>query len=275
MAATETHNLHGTLLAVAADILSRIRLMVEYDPGVRQGKVGLRMRSSTRTFHLLAVAGILAAGAALLLAFDGSGHLCTFIVHKEEWFRRPGTISAVAGAVGFIAMYAGLMMLLVIPAWICSITAGFLFGLRLGGIVALSGATLGATGVFLMARGRLAWLAERAGPFVHRFERKLRRNAFTTVLIARVIPVIPFTAVNVIPAMSGVRLAPYVLATVIGILPSTALFIELGNAVGTSALCRAPSLALFLQPKIPLPILGLVVLALLPVVFRRWREPPE
>ena len=132
------------------------------------------------------------------------------------------------------------------------------------------GATLGATAIFLAARAGLGGLAQRAGRFVGKLEAGFRADAFNYLLVLRLVPIFPFWLVNLVPALVGVRLPTYVLATFLGIIPGTFVFASLGNGLGS--LVEEPDLAILFKPSVLLPIIGLALLALVPVGYKHWRE---
>jgi uncharacterized membrane protein YdjX (TVP38/TMEM64 family) len=165
--------------------------------------------------------------------------------------------------------YAALVALSVPGAAVLTIAGGFLFGTWVGGLSAVVGATLGATAVFLAVRAGLGGLAQRAGRFVGKLEAGFRANAFNYLLVLRLVPIFPFWLVNLVPALVGVRVATYILATFLGILPGTFVYASLGNGLGS--LVEEPDLAIIFKPSILVPIVGLALLALIPVGYKRWR----
>jgi uncharacterized membrane protein YdjX (TVP38/TMEM64 family) len=184
-----------------------------------------------------------------------------------EWVARWGTMALAA----YVAGYA-LMAAFSIPgAALATLTGGYLFGLWLGAAASVVGATIGAVAVFLAARTAIGdYLRAKAGPGLRRMEEGFRRNAFSYLLVLRIVPVFPFWLVNLVPAFCGVNLRTYALATLIGIVPGSIVYASVGNGLGT-LLDRGetPDLMIIFQWDILLPILGLALLALLPVAFRR------
>jgi uncharacterized membrane protein YdjX (TVP38/TMEM64 family) len=86
------------------------------------------------------------------------------------------------------------------------------------------------------------------------------------------VPIFPFWLVNLVPAFLNVPLRTYVIGTFLGIIPGTVVFASIGSGLGDLlADCRKPDFAAVFHPTILLPLLGLAVLALLPVAFRRWQ----
>jgi uncharacterized membrane protein YdjX (TVP38/TMEM64 family) len=173
----------------------------------------------------------------------------------------------------FVVTYAVAVALSLPGAAILTITAGFLFGVWFGALLSVVGATLGAVGVFLIARRSVGdWLRERAGPRYARLAEAFRRDGFSYLLVLRLIPVFPFWLVNLVPALVGMRLLPYTIATAVGIVPGSLVYAGVGDGLG--AVLEAggePDLGIVLQPRVLLPILGLALLSLLPVAYRRLR----
>ena len=156
----------------------------------------------------------------------------------------------------------GLLLLLVLGAGVLVTTA-------LSALTTSAG-TLGATVVFLAARAGLAGLAMRAAPWVQRLEAGFRRNGLNYLLVLRLIPVFPFWLVNLVPAFLGVRLGTFAFGTFVGIIPGAFVYASLGSGLG--ALIESgerPDLGIIFQPRVLVPLIGLALLALLPVVYKR------
>ena len=184
-----------------------------------------------------------------------------------EWVGRWGMLAGFA----YIAGYA-LMAAFSIPGGaLATIVGGYLFGLWLGVCASVIGATLGAIAVFLAARTALGdFLRAKAGSGLRRMEDGFRQNAFSYLLVLRLVPIFPFWLVNLVPAFCGVSLRTYALATLIGIVPGSFVFSSVGNGLG-ALLDRGetPDLMIVFQWEILLPILGLALLALLPILVRK------
>lgn len=178
-----------------------------------------------------------------------------------------------AAPLAFVLVYAVAVALSLPGAAILTIGGGFLFGVWFGALLSVIGATIGAVGVFLIARTSVGdWLRERAGPRYARLAEAFRRDGFSYLLVLRLIPVFPFWLVNLVPALLGMRLLPYTLATAVGIVPGSLVYAGVGD--GLAAVLEAggePDLGIVLQPRVLLPILGLALLSLLPVAYRRLR----
>lgn len=176
----------------------------------------------------------------------------------------------------FLLVYATAVALSVPGAAALTITGGFLFGQALGAALSVAAASAGAVLVFLAARTAIGdGLRRRAGPWLGRLEKGFRANAFSYLLALRLIPAFPFFVVNLVPAMLGVRLRTFALATAIGIVPGAFVYASVGAGLGTVFDAGAEvSLASVLTVETVTGLVGLALLALLPAAYRRLRGRP-
>jgi uncharacterized membrane protein YdjX (TVP38/TMEM64 family) len=90
--------------------------------------------------------------------------------------------------------------------------------------------------------------------------------------VLRLMPLIPFWLVNLVPAFLGVPLRIFALGTLVGIIPGTLIFASVGNGLGAVLdTGRQPDAGILFEPEILLPLIGLSVLALIPMVYRRLK----
>jgi uncharacterized membrane protein YdjX (TVP38/TMEM64 family) len=181
---------------------------------------------------------------------------------------------SLAAALGFVLTYIGVVALSVPGATIMTLAGGFLFGVPLGAALTIIGATAGASLLFLIARTAFGdVLRNRAGPFLARMADGFRKDAFNYLLFLRLVPVFPFWAVNLAPALLGMRLLPFVAATALGIVPATLVYSAFGASLGHIFDAGAEvSLKDVFSPTLIAALIGVGILSLLPVVLRRWRE---
>jgi uncharacterized membrane protein YdjX (TVP38/TMEM64 family) len=224
---------------------------------------------SSSVRRLVPVVLLAAAWIAFMLA--GGYRYLTFaaLAENRQWLCTLVERWGIASALCYIAVYGVLVALSVPGGLVLTIAGGFLFGTWIGALCAVIGATLGATGVFLAARAGLAGLTRRAGPLVAKLEAGFRADAFNYLLVLRLVPIFPFWLVNLVPALVGVKLRTFFFATLIGIVPATVIFASLGSGLGS--VVAQPDAGIILRPSLLFPILGLAVLALIPVAYRRWR----
>ena len=203
----------------------------------------------------------------------------------EDLVAAHGLIAVLA----FVAVYIAVVTLSIPGAVYLTITGGLLFGAAYGALASFTGATIGATVLFLMALtafGEL--LIRRAGPRAARLAEGFREDAFSYLLFLRLVPLFPFFLVNLVPALAGVRLAPFLAATAIGIAPATIVFALVGSsldsviatqtagyrdclAAGRTDCMVAFDIYSVLTPTLIAALVGLGVLALIPVAVKRWR----
>ncbi len=173
----------------------------------------------------------------------------------------------------YVLLYAVVVAFSLPGGAVMTITGGFLFGALAATGAVVIGATVGATVIFLAARTAFAdFFHAKAGPAVQKMEAGFQDNALSYLLVLRLIPLFPFFIVNLVPALLGVPLGTYVLGTFFGIIPGTFVYASVGAGLG--ALFEAgqtPDLGIIFQPEILTPIVGLAVLALLPVAYKKWK----
>ncbi len=179
---------------------------------------------------------------------------------------------ALAGLLYMVLYLLGVGLSLPGAVWM-TILGGALFGTVGGTVFTVLAASGGAVAVFLVARYVARdWVAGRAGPWVRRLESGFRDHAFNFLLVLRLVPLFPFWVVNLVPALLGVRLPVYAAATLLGIIPGTIVFASLG--AGFARVIERggrPDPAVIFEPQVLLPILGIAVLALLPVAWKKWK----
>jgi uncharacterized membrane protein YdjX (TVP38/TMEM64 family) len=216
---------------------------------------------------------LILAALALAYAFGLQRQLSwTALAAHQAALRTWVQTEPLATAAGYLAVYI-LAVAASFPGavWI-TVAGGLLFGTALGAVLAVCGSTIGAIALFFIARTALGpLLARRVRGLLARVEPGLRRDGFSYVLALRLIPVVPFWLINLAAALSGVRLWHFALATFIGVIPAATIVASIGAGIGgVLAQGRTPDLSVIFSPPVLLPLLGLAVLSLLPVAWRRW-----
>lgn len=227
-----------------------------------------------RPWKKLALLGGFVAVVVGLIA-SGAGDWLDFRTLSEHRARLEGWVAGnyAATVAVFMGVYALAVAFSVPGAVWLTIAGGFLFGIWATSVYVVVAATVGATAVFLLARYvfRDAW-ARRAGPAIRRMEAGFRDDALSYMLVLRLVPLFPFWLVNLVPAFLGVRLSTYVLATFLGIIPGAVVFASVGNGLEeVFARGGRPDLSIIWAPEVLGPLIGLAVLALVPVAWRRWK----
>jgi uncharacterized membrane protein YdjX (TVP38/TMEM64 family) len=174
-------------------------------------------------------------------------------------------------ALCFVAIYVLVVALSLPSAILLTLSGGFLFGAVMGACLTVIGATLGATALFVFARTMLGENAmEYFGATGAKLASAIRANAWSYLLVLRLLPLFPFFLVNVIPALAGVRLSTFVITTFFGIIPATIVFSLSGAGLG-QVLDQGDSISIgsILTPEILAALGGLALLALAAIPLKR------
>lgn len=170
---------------------------------------------------------LLAAGltAALLLDLPG-------VATVRAWVGGAGGAGWAATAL-VMALVVAVVLLAPVPRSAVSVLVGVVAGFWTGVAVAFAGGLLAAIGAFALSRGlgRSAVL-RLAGRRLSRADGLVTDRSFLAVLTGRLLPVMPFVAVSYGAGLTGVRFLPYLLATAVGLVPSTLLQVGVGASAG-------------------------------------------
>jgi uncharacterized membrane protein YdjX (TVP38/TMEM64 family) len=214
----------------------------------------------------LVLALLFAAAVAAFFALGGYRYLTldTIKGNRDALLAFTEAHHAQALAIAF-AVYVAAAAFSLPGGLLLSLTCGFLFGRWAGTVLVVFAATVGATVLFVAARYVFADAArKRLGALGEKINAGFTRNAFSYMLFLRLVPAFPFFLVNLAPAFTSIALRTFVLATFIGIIPGTFVFVNLGETLG-----RIDSL----QGLVSWETLGafalLGMLALVPIVVRR------
>lgn len=175
-----------------------------------------------------------------------------------------------------------------------TLTGGFLFGWLIGGLATVIAATIGATIIFLIAKTSFGEpLAARAGPRLDKLRAGFQDSALNYLLFLRLVPLFPFWLVNLAPALLGVGVGTYVFGTFIGIIPGTYAFSYVGvgldsvieaqqqayqnclaaQGAGGGQVCEFTlDPAALLTPELLIAFAALGVVALIPVILKKFRK---
>ena len=227
-----------------------------------------RTSAATRLLPLVAVG--VAIGLVFALDLDRYLGFEALKSHRQtalDWYGR----NPVLAVLGFMAGYA-LVVALSLPGavWL-TLIAGFLFGTVAATLYVVVAATIGALGIFLIARYALAdFFHDRTGEIGRKMEAGFRENALSYLLVLRLVPLFPFWLVNLVPALLGVSARTFLIGTFLGIVPGTVVFCSVGNGLGVIFDSGGrPDLGIIFKPEILGPLLALAALSLVPVVYKR------
>jgi phospholipase D1/2 len=173
-----------------------------------------------------------------------------------------------ASWIGFPAVLAAFLLssLLFVPVNLVIAGTGAIFGPLLGLGYALAGALVAAALTFAVGRGLgRDWLRRLATRRVTAINRRLGRHGLAAMTLLRLLPVAPFTLVNLIAGASEIRTRDFLLGSLIGMTPGIVLMTLVGDRLG--AWLRHPDVANLVV------VLGIAALAVaLAWVLRRWSK---
>lgn len=177
-----------------------------------------------------------------------------------------------AGALGpilFMAFYA-VATVLFLPGSLLTLAGGALFGPVWGTLYSLTGATLGATAAFLIARYLAqGWVRQRAGGILKKLLDGVDAEGWKFVAFVRLVPLFPFILLNYALGLTRIGLFPYSAATFVFMFPAALAFTYLGYA-GREAVAGGEGL--IQKGLLALALLALV--AFLPRLIKRLRGAP-
>jgi uncharacterized membrane protein YdjX (TVP38/TMEM64 family) len=174
----------------------------------------------------------IAAGIGVVLALKHL-HVQNLLKSALDWIGRLGPW----GPVIFVGLYV-VATVLFVPGSVLTLGAGAVFGVALGSVSVSISATLGATAAFLvgryLARDAIARKIEKHEKFAA-IDGAVAGEGWKIVLLTRLSPVFPFTLLNYAFGLTRVKLSPYVLASWLGMIPGTVMYVYLGSLVNVSA----------------------------------------
>jgi len=221
---------------------------------------------------------LIAAAIAVFFVLD-LGRFISFDALSDNRDALKGFVAEnhIAAVALYLLIYAVAVGLSLPGGTILTVTGGFLFGSIFGTIWTVMAATVGATAIFMAARSALGdSLRARTGNAIQKLEKGFQENAFNYMLFLRLVPAFPFFVVNIVPAFLNVPLRTYVITTFIGIIPGTFVFAQVGAGLD-SVFAAGGTLDLnsVLTTEIILALVGLAVLALLPIAIKLLRRKPK
>lgn len=178
--------------------------------------------------------------------------------------------------IGFVTAYVVIVAFSLPGATLATLTGGFLFATFPGVLYNVTGATLGAIVIFAAARwglgARLAAKMDAADGAVKKIKDGIDANQWEMLLLIRLVPAVPFFVANLVPAMVGVPLSRFAITTFVGIIPGGLVYTSVGAGLAeVFDRGQTPDLGIIFSPAILLPILGLCVLAALPIAIKALR----
>ncbi len=197
----------------------------------------MNTKNAVRVAVAVILVGAIVAGFTLLNAQARLGEFLEWVQARLgeflEWVQTIGRW----GPVALAALYVP-ACLFFLPGSIITLGAGFAFGIVPATIAVSIGSTVGATASFVVGRTiARGWIEEKVSSNVRfrAIDQAVGRQGFTIVLLTRLSPAFPFNLLNYAFGLTRVSLGRYVLASWIGMLPGTVMYVYLGSTVKSIA----------------------------------------
>lgn len=216
------------------------------------------------TFVFIAILAMLAfwfSGIADHFTIDN------FLIHKDQ-LQEYVSVYYIQSILLYMVLYIVVVALSLPLASFITLTGGFLFGLVVGTVIVTVSATLGATIIFFIAKSSVGeTLRDKAGKLYARIEKDMNDNAVGYLLFLRLVPLFPFFLVNIAPALFNIKTRTYMWTTFIGILPGTAVFVNVGQSLGQ---VKNPTDLISSEIIAAIALLGLF--ALIPTLYKKFKK---
>jgi uncharacterized membrane protein YdjX (TVP38/TMEM64 family) len=171
----------------------------------------------------LAVLAVVLVGASVAVATLGD--------LRQGQLEETVAATGAAGPIVYIVLYAVLTVLF-FPGAVITAAGGVLFGTAFGTLWAVVGASIGAVAAFFIGRklGR-AQVEAIAGRRMGAVDEWLERRGLVAILYLRLIPLVPFNALNYVAGVTALGRRDYAVGTVLGIIPGAFAFAALGSSI--------------------------------------------
>jgi uncharacterized membrane protein YdjX (TVP38/TMEM64 family) len=173
-----------------------------------------------RRVFVIGTAIVILVAVALLVPLPTAVQLRDWATSVGPWF-----------PVAFLVAHV-VVTIFPFPRTAFTLAAGLLFGPALGIAIAVTASTISAVLALVLVRAA-GWQLSRLVPHprVAALDERLRTRGWPTVLSMRMIPAVPFSVLNYAAGASAVRLVPYTVASLVGLMPGTAAVVILGDAL--------------------------------------------
>jgi uncharacterized membrane protein YdjX (TVP38/TMEM64 family) len=209
-----------------------------------------------------ALAGVLIVGIVAAISHREQFNAAAI----EAWIAQAGAWAALVFMLVYVVATA-----LFLPGSVLTLAGGALFGPVWGTFYNLTGATLGATLAFLIARYLASdWVKYTAGGRLKKLITGVEQEGWRFVAFSRLVPIFPFNLLNYAFGLTRIKFSHYLIATYICMFPGTLAFTYIGF-VGREALSGKQE-GLIRNGFIALTLLAVV--AFIPRIVKRFRQRP-
>lgn len=230
---------------------------------------GLIMSIYFKSFLRYSFLILLALACFSFFYFDLYSYLSFQTLRKYQEIAQAWTTTHYSLAVSIYILVFTLLVASAIPcATLLTLLGGFLFDVA-AIIYAECCITIGGTILFLAVRAAIGTkLVNKSTGWLKKIEAGFNKNAFNYLLTLRLIPIFPCWISNIGAGLLNVSFKTFVTATALGILPSTVIYVYAGRSLETILKeDKTHIMHIILTPTVLLPLLGLAIFSLLPVIY--------
>lgn len=256
------------------------KYMQELEQSKAAGRAGIVLRYAPLALLLAAAAVIFGLGLHRYISVEAA------IQHSEALDRIVAQSPLFAFSI-YVAVYSAAIVFAVPGAVVFTMFGGFLFGWFFGALGGILGSTIGGVITVLIGGASVgASLQHAALPRFQKFAQGFRRGAFGYIVLLRLIPVVPYIAINVASGLFRVPLKTFIAATMIGIAPIAFCFGFIGSGLDQGIekqlaafrACEASGagdcriefdMMHFLSRELMIGLTLFAVLVSLPIIFRK------
>ena len=188
----------------------------------RPGRRGVLLRYVPLVLLIAAAAAVFGLGLHRYVSLEAA------LRHSESLDRLVESRPFLAFVL-YVAVYSAAIVFAVPGAVVFTMFGGFLFGWLAGGLGGILGSTFGGVITVLIGSASLGTTLQQAAlPRFRKLAQGFRDGAFGFIVLLRLIPIVPYIAINVAAGLFRVPLKTFVAATMIGIAPIAFCFGFLG-----------------------------------------------
>ena len=171
----------------------------------------------------------------------------------------------------FLILYSFLILCNFPFASLLSMINGFLFGTWIGGTISLIGGTLGAFGIFIIAKNFFSDFIKNK--FLNKYsyiEKYFTKNDLELMTLIRIVPAAPFFIQNLILAGLGANNKKFFFTTLFGLAPWSFIFGSIGQGLEEIFINKTElSFSLIVQPEYLIPLGFIAFLIVMIILFKK------
>jgi uncharacterized membrane protein YdjX (TVP38/TMEM64 family) len=187
---------------------------------VLQSALNMARQLPRRRFVMIAVVVVILVAVAILVPMPTAMQVRDWATSAGPWF-----------PLAFLAAHI-VVTVFPFPRTAFTLAAGLMFGPFVGVVLAVFASTLSAVIALLLVRAvgwRLNRLAQHSAVDV--LYSRLRQRGWRTIVSLRLIPAVPFSVLNYAAGASAIRVVPFTVATLAGVVPGTTALVVFGDAL--------------------------------------------